>query len=573
MDSQSPVNLSKKYDLNTKGTTNVANVDNLGLIAGLFDMFDLENLINKRIGKEGSHVNVDCGCIVKCLTMQTLNAPYQTLSGTQEYFEGRPLDVLTRQKLKPEQLNRHAIGRMLDDVYEYGCEDLFLECSGQIAKKLNIKVTSAHLDSTSFHYDGESYKQEDCDVELNIGYSRDHRPELKQIISLMMCESNSKIPLYQKGISGNVNDNKSFNSTIKFAMNTIRQQFKDLQYLVGDSALFTRNNLIEAQKIKLDLVSRIPDGDLLAKECFESVLKDPTLLQPLDPDDKKCTTKYAWFDDIYAGEIKVKRLLINNESLKATKNKTVQNRASKEVKRAQTEVNKLQSKPCSCKADAVKELDKIIKKNQRCLFTNIRYEEVTKNPSRGKPKADTKKILMAVKAYADVSINEDAVARELKSELMMVLTTTDTKRAWKCEELLSLYKKQSTIERSWKMLKNPKFLINSIYLKKPSRITALLWLMSISLLVYCAGEYLLRKQMKIKDLSILSPDKSTKQKQPTMIRFLTYIGNTKITIVNKERPYMENIPEDMLLALDAFGDCISYYYIPQNYKNYFKKID
>lgn len=99
------VNLfAKKYALCTSNTVSVANVDDLGLIAGLFDKFGLEDLINKQIGKEGAHVNVGCGCIVKCLILQTLNAPYQTLSGTQEYFEERPLAVLTKQKLRPEHL-------------------------------------------------------------------------------------------------------------------------------------------------------------------------------------------------------------------------------------------------------------------------------------------------------------------------------------------------------------------------------------------------------------------------------------------------------------------------------------
>lgn len=57
-------------------------------------------------------------------------------------------------------------GGVLDYIYNYGCEELFLKCSGQIAKKLKLKVTATHLDSTAFHYDGESYEQEDCDVEL-----------------------------------------------------------------------------------------------------------------------------------------------------------------------------------------------------------------------------------------------------------------------------------------------------------------------------------------------------------------------------------------------------------------------
>ena len=46
---------------------------NLGMVAGAFDEFGLEDLINKRIGKEGSHVVADSGVLVKLLVMQMLS--------------------------------------------------------------------------------------------------------------------------------------------------------------------------------------------------------------------------------------------------------------------------------------------------------------------------------------------------------------------------------------------------------------------------------------------------------------------------------------------------------------------
>lgn len=55
---------------------------------------------------------------------------------------------------------------------------------------------------------------------------------------------------------------------------------------------------------------------------------------------------------------------------------------------------------------------------------------------------------------------------------------------------------QSVIERSWRVCKEPLFFVDSIYLKKPSRIDALLWLMSLALLVYSALEYYLRHTMQ-----------------------------------------------------------------------------
>lgn len=75
---------------------------------------------------------------------------------------------------------------------------------------MNIKVKETHIDSTSFHYDGDSYKQDDCPLEIKLGYSREHRPDLKQAISVMIADGGSRIPLCAKNVLGNINDKKSF---------------------------------------------------------------------------------------------------------------------------------------------------------------------------------------------------------------------------------------------------------------------------------------------------------------------------------------------------------------------------
>ena len=82
---------------------------NLGMVAGAFDEFGLEDLINKRIGKEGSHVVADSGVLVKLLVMQMLNVPYQSLSGTQEFYSALPLEVFGQKKITSEDLGRAVL--------------------------------------------------------------------------------------------------------------------------------------------------------------------------------------------------------------------------------------------------------------------------------------------------------------------------------------------------------------------------------------------------------------------------------------------------------------------------------
>lgn len=56
------------------------------------------------------------------------------------------------------------------------------------------------------------------------------------------------------------------------------------------------------------------------------------------------------------------------------------------------------------------------------------------------------------------------------------------------KELLSVYKMQSVVERKWRCLKDKRLLVNTLYLESPSRINALMWVMTLALLIFSATE-------------------------------------------------------------------------------------
>jgi transposase len=86
------------------------------------------------------------------------------------------------------------------------------------------------------------------------------------------------------------------------------------------------------------------------------------------------------------------------------------------------------------------------------------------------------------------------------------------------EELLTVYKDQNGgVERGFRFLKDPFFFANRFFLKKPSRIMALLMIMGISLLVYAFAEMTIRQQLAAHDETI--PDQRGQPTQnPTMRR-------------------------------------------------------
>jgi len=84
--------------------------------------------------------------------------------------------------------------------------------------------------------------------------------------------------------------------------------------------------------------------------------------------------------------------------------------------------------------------------------------------------------------------------------------------------MLTIYKSQSSsVERGFRFLKDPMFFAHSLFLKKPSRIMALLMVMGLSLLVYALAEHHIRQQLAERNETL--PDQTGKPTQrPTARR-------------------------------------------------------
>ncbi|MHC5731247.1 MAG: IS1634 family transposase, partial [Nostoc sp.] len=122
--------------------------------------------------------------------------------------------------IRPEHLNDDRLGRVLDKLYEVGLTEVFVTVALCAARKFGVKMDSLHLDSSSFHVDGDYINkatQEESEpggIEITYGYSRDHRPDLKQFILDLMCSGDGDIPLYLRVGDGNESDSAMFATII-----------------------------------------------------------------------------------------------------------------------------------------------------------------------------------------------------------------------------------------------------------------------------------------------------------------------------------------------------------------------
>jgi transposase len=156
-----------------------------------------------------------------------------------QFFQGKATEQLLGEGIKPEQLNDDRLGNVLDELYAGGLSELFVEISLAAVNKFEINTETAHLDSTSFHVDGSYEKPEPGVIEITHGYSRDHRPDLKQFMMNLICVGDGDIPVLMEIASGNQSDKARFAQLFQ----EFRHQWTFEGLCVADGALYSADNL------------------------------------------------------------------------------------------------------------------------------------------------------------------------------------------------------------------------------------------------------------------------------------------------------------------------------------------
>jgi transposase len=128
------------------------------------------------------------------------------------------------------------------------------------AQCLGLTPRFAHLDRTSFHVDGRYNSAEEPDaqvIHITRGYSRDHCPDLNQVMLDLLVEHQAGIPLLVKPFSGNTSDANDFGDMVT-AHIAQRHATSGTSYLVADSALYSEGNRQQLAHTGSRWITRVP---------------------------------------------------------------------------------------------------------------------------------------------------------------------------------------------------------------------------------------------------------------------------------------------------------------------------
>lgn len=111
-----------------------------------------------------------------------------------EYFKNIPTERLVDEGVLPQHINDDILRCFLDALYTEGVSGLYEELVFKVVSYLGLQYKNLYLDATSFHLDGESHRNFDANMMHIIqSYSRDHRPDLNQIVFNLITENRAGI--------------------------------------------------------------------------------------------------------------------------------------------------------------------------------------------------------------------------------------------------------------------------------------------------------------------------------------------------------------------------------------------
>jgi len=144
--------------MNTEVNIDVQDLEHYGIIAGIIDDIGIVEIIDQEIGTDVRE-KVSAGQVVKAMIINCMGFLTALLYLFSQFFVGKATEHLIGQGIKAEYLNDSRIGRVLDQLYEYGVTMLFIKIASVMAKLEGLKIPSVHIDGTSVCVEGQYQKK------------------------------------------------------------------------------------------------------------------------------------------------------------------------------------------------------------------------------------------------------------------------------------------------------------------------------------------------------------------------------------------------------------------------------
>jgi transposase len=524
----------------------VERLDHLGLIAEVIKDLGLIGMIDARLVPDEQEV-LTPGEAVAGMILNGLGFSNRPLSLTPQFFANKPLDLLFREGVHAELFNRFKLGRTLEEVSAYGCDLLFSELALAVCGQEGIDQRFNHLDTTSFSLTGDYVPESDEQaITITHGYSKDHRPDLKQAVLELMVAQDGGVPLVSKSWDGNTSDTQIFQERAKALMATF-QHSPTPRYLVADSKLYNEDNAATLKT--LGFITRIPNTLKLVVQVITQVLRWDTWHRLDD------TTRYQRIELCHYGMAQ-RWLVVSSQGALERAEASITKACQREAEAIDKQLFHLQARrfetPEAAQA-ALAALEKAWKYHQVGSSRLIEHKHYA-SKGRPMPTSPIKSIAWQMQAQAQPAQEQIAYYKECKA--CFVVGTNIVPSQLSDPEVIRAYKGQAQAEGGFRFLKDPLFFVSSLFVKKPCRIQGLLMVMTLALLVYSVTQRRLRQHLAHQTETVPNQINQPTER-PTLrwvFQLLEGIHRVRVTVQDQVHDLIEGLNEVKIKILRLFGE-------------------
>jgi transposase len=405
------------------------------------------------------------------------------------------------------QIGDDRLGRALDALFFADRAALLTELVVTVGKMFAVDFAELHNDSTSIRFCGQYRSASRAShgrtaPAIVYGYSKDHRPDLKQLIFILTSSADGGVPVQFRTADGNTSDSITHIETWE----TLKRIAGRADFLyVADSKLCSYDNLDHIHRSGGRFVTVLPRTRFEDRQfrraiqtetiAWEKIWDRPHPRNRRGPRDRWYTYRHplpsaevwpvTW---VWSTLLTLKqharrqqRLAAAVERLSALKARLARPRARR---RAAAQLDLL----------VAHILERLRVTRYLKVERVVREVHTFKQIRRGRPGPDTQYKKLTRKRYdLEWSLDQAAILYDEKSDGMYPLLCND--RSLSPEAVLTAHKGQPTLEKRFEQTKTVHE-IAPVFLKSPARVEALFTLYFTVLLVQALIERELRRAMR-----------------------------------------------------------------------------
>jgi transposase len=452
-------------------------------------------------------MEVSPGRVVLAMILDALSGR-SPLFRLKEWLEEQDVELLEGEDIPVSKFSDYTLGRVLERVFEVGTNTILGAIAFRAVKSFHLETSPVRHDTTSQKVYGDYllYEREDQDepFEITYGFSKDHRPDLKQLIHSLLCVEDG-IPVWAKVEDGNESDKTINKKLIPEMIKRMRMLGREDFIYVNDSALITKDNLdlLNAEDGGILFVSRLP---MTYRECAVAISRAVEMNawlgigrisdQP-ETKNRKPASYRAHETRVTIYETEYRAVVVHSDAHDARRRKKVEKQIESDTLDLEKAIKELGKIEYACLPDAQAAVKRLPKGRYHSLKAVVQPKA---RFGRGRPRSDGKRKLRDMRYLLHVEIQPDTMAIDRAKEeagcFVLITNTPGTgSGAVTAEQVLTIYKDQHTIERNFGFLKDPVF-VNTLFLKSPRRIEALGLVLILALMIWRLMERTMRVNLK-----------------------------------------------------------------------------